>query len=74
MYVYFRADNWVYPLFYLWRYETISKENQINEEIRDKEVRVIDSDGTQVGIVSQMCIRDRKSIVDTKVYQTLKEG
>ena len=52
MYVYFRADNWVYPLFYLWRYETISKENQINEEIRDKEVRVIDSDGTQVGIVS----------------------
>lgn len=38
--------------FYLWRYETISKENQINEEIRDKEVRVIDSDGTQVGIVS----------------------
>lgn len=31
---------------------TISnKENQINEEIRDKEVRVIDSDGTQLGVM-----------------------
>ena len=30
----------------------ISKENQINEEIRDKELRVIDSDGTQLGIMS----------------------
>ncbi|HAF59545.1 MAG TPA: translation initiation factor IF-3 [Bacillota bacterium] len=27
------------------------RENQINEEIRDKEVRVIDSDGTQLGIL-----------------------
>lgn len=36
----------------VWRYETISKENQINEEIRDKELRVIDSDGTQLGIMS----------------------
>lgn len=30
----------------------IIKENQINEEIRDKELRVIDSDGTQLGIMS----------------------
>ncbi|WP_419824975.1 translation initiation factor IF-3 [Anoxybacterium hadale] len=30
----------------------ISKDNQINEEIRDKELRVIDSDGTQLGIIS----------------------
>ncbi len=30
----------------------ISKVNLINEEIRDKEVRVIDSDGTQLGILS----------------------
>lgn len=28
-----------------------SKELQINEEIRDKEVRLIDSDGTQLGVV-----------------------
>ncbi|MDR1573840.1 MAG: translation initiation factor IF-3 [Clostridiales Family XIII bacterium] len=30
----------------------ISKDNQINEEIRDKEVRVVGSDGTQLGIMS----------------------
>ena len=30
----------------------ISKENLINEEIRDKELRIIDSDGTQLGIMS----------------------
>lgn len=29
----------------------INKENQINEEIRDREVRVIDGDGTQLGIM-----------------------
>ncbi len=29
-----------------------SKELQINEEIRDKELRLIDSDGTQLGVVS----------------------
>lgn len=32
--------------------KNISKENLINEEIRDKEVRVIDSDGTQLGVMS----------------------
>ena len=31
---------------------SISKENQINEEIRDKEVRVISADGGQIGIMS----------------------
>lgn len=31
---------------------TISNELMINEEIRDKEVRLIDADGTQLGIVS----------------------
>ncbi|WP_206460845.1 translation initiation factor IF-3 [Anaerovorax sp. IOR16] len=30
----------------------MSKENQINEEIREKEVRLIDTDGTQLGVVS----------------------
>lgn len=29
-----------------------SKEIQINEDIRDKEIRVIDSDGAQLGIIS----------------------
>lgn len=37
----------------LWRCFTISqKELQINEEIRDKEVRCIDADGSQLGIIS----------------------
>ena len=37
----------------LWRCLTISsKELQINEEIRDKEVRVIDADGSQLGVMS----------------------
>ena len=36
-----------------WEVLSISnKELQINEEIRDKELRVIDSDGTQLGIMS----------------------
>ncbi len=34
------------------RYKTIKKEHQINEEIRDREVRLIDEDGGQLGIVS----------------------
>ena len=34
-----------------WEVLIISRENQINEEIRDKELRVIDSDGTQLGIM-----------------------
>ncbi|MDE6148480.1 MAG: translation initiation factor IF-3 [Ruminococcus sp.] len=41
-------------LFYFWRCFVISnnKEHQINEEIRDKELRIIDADGTQLGIMS----------------------
>ncbi|HPD90607.1 MAG TPA: translation initiation factor IF-3, partial [Bacillota bacterium] len=31
----------------------ISKENQLNEEIRDKELRVIDEDGTMLGVMSR---------------------
>lgn len=36
---------------FVWRCPTI-KELQINEEIRDKEIRLIDDQGEQVGIVS----------------------
>ena len=39
--------------FYFRRCSAISKENLINEEIRDKEVRVIDTDGTQLGVMSR---------------------
>ena len=37
--------------FFLWRYKTIS-DLMINEQIRDKEVRLIGSDGEQLGIMS----------------------
>ena len=40
-------------LIYFWMCIPISsKEHSINEEIKDKEVRVIDSDGSQLGIMS----------------------
>ncbi len=49
----FEADNQFIRFFLIvWRCEKISRENQINEEIRDKELRVVDSDGTQLGIMS----------------------
>jgi len=34
-----------------WRYRTISREAMINEEIRGKELRVIDTDGNQLGVM-----------------------
>lgn len=40
-------------LLFLWRCRTISKENLINEEIRDRELRVISSDGEQLGVMSR---------------------
>ena len=47
-----RIDS-VPVLFYFWRCCVISnRELQINEEIRDKELRVIDVDGNQLGILS----------------------
>ena len=43
---------------YVWEGLTISKELQINEEIRDKEVRVVSADGEQLGVM------DAKSALD----------
>ena len=41
------------PFYFIWRCCVISnREHQINEEIRDKELRVIDVDGNQLGILS----------------------
>ena len=43
----------VFCVFLNWRCFPIGKlDHQLNEEIRDKEVRVIGSDGTQLGIMS----------------------
>src|SRR5690606_6619339 len=35
---------------YLWRWNIISRDHQINEEIRAREVRLIGPDGEQIGI------------------------
>ncbi len=40
------------PLNFVVRYTTIKEQHQINEEIRDKEVRVISAEGEQLGIMS----------------------
>lgn len=40
------------PLFYFFGGVFIIKDLLINEEIREREVRVIDSDGTQLGVMS----------------------
>ena len=41
------------PFIYFWRCKEISREAMINEEIRAKELRVIDTDGSQLGIMSR---------------------
>ena len=47
------ADTSSIRFFVILGGRTISKEAIINEEIRDKELRVIDADGTMVGIMSR---------------------
>ena len=42
----------LYPLFFLLFGGSTISELMINEQIRDKEVRVIGSDGEQLGIMS----------------------
>lgn len=46
-----------------------TKETQINEEIRDKEVRVIDTDGTQLGV---MPIAQAMSLAEQKNTDLVK--
>ena len=46
-----------------------NKELQINEQIRDKELRVIDSDGSQLGIMS---LRQAMEIVEQKNLDLVK--
>ena len=57
-------------LLSIWRCLNIAtKETQINEEIRDREVRVIDSDGTQLGI---MPIAEAMRLADEKNTDLVK--
>ena len=47
----------------------ISKELQINEDIRDKEIRLIDSDGSQVGVISA---RDAQKMANEQKLDLVK--
>ena len=51
------------------RYKTIKKEHQINEEIRDREVRLIGEDGEQLGIMSS---REALNLADDKGLDLVK--
>lgn len=51
------------------RCETISKEVQINEEIRDKEVRLIGNDGEMLGI---MGVKEAQRMADEKKLDLVK--
>lgn len=63
----------LFPLiFYFMGVLTIgsnSKEVQINEEIRDKEIRVIDNDGTQLGV---MLTKDALKLAEEKEFDLVK--
>ncbi len=51
--------------FFVWEVPTIAKlDHQLNEEIRDKEVRVIGPDGAQLGIMSSAQALDRAAELD----------
>ena len=66
------ADS--HDTFILWRYTTIS-ELMINEQIRDKEVRLIGEDGEQLGIMSarEAMQRAREAELDlVKIAPTAK--
>ena len=48
---------------------TSSKDIQINEEIRDKEVRVIDNDGTQLGVMPS---KEALKLAEEKEFDLVK--
>ncbi len=61
-------------IYLFWRCYTIT-ELMINEQIRDKEVRLIDADGTQLGIVSgkeALRLADEKKMDLAKISPTAK--
>ncbi|MBQ3597335.1 MAG: translation initiation factor IF-3 [Clostridia bacterium] len=51
------------------RYKTIKKEHQLNEEIRDREVRLIDEEGGQLGIMSS---REALRLAEERGYDLVK--
>jgi len=65
-----KSSRWAAFLVLFWRCIRISSiEHQINEEIRDKEVRVIGEDGAQLGI---MPIKEAQNLSITKGLDLVK--
>ncbi|MDK2936660.1 MAG: translation initiation factor [Eubacteriaceae bacterium] len=70
--------RWSAPsAIFLWRYITISKEiqHEINNEIRDREVRVIDENGEMLGVMATkeaLRISDEKNLDLVKVSPNAK--
>lgn len=67
------ANGKMFALFFLqktWRCFHISnKELEINERIRDKEIRVVDVDGTQLGVISS---KEAQNIANEKNLDLVK--
>ena len=53
----------------IWRCPTISKELSINDQIRDKELRIISETGEQLGIMSS---REAQAIANSKNLDLVK--
>jgi len=51
-YVVIRAGGFSIRFYFLWRWQIISKDLRVNEDIRTKEVRLVDDQGQQLGIMS----------------------
>lgn len=66
---FFRSFDCVAIGKYIERYKTIKKEHQINEEIRDREVRLIGDTGEQLGITSS---REAMRLADEKGLDLVK--
>lgn len=57
------------PWKFIERYKTIKREHQINQDIRDREIRVIGDTGEQLGIMSS---RDAQAIADERGLDLVK--
>lgn len=68
MYIYEQVE-FLSAFYFIWRCVNISKEFQINEQIRDRELRVVDADGNQLGVMSS---RDALKLADEKQMDLVK--
>lgn len=66
---YFAVRIFLSVFLFFWRCFFISKELLINEEIKDKEVRLIDADGSPLGILG---IKDAQKLANSKHLDLVK--